>query len=297
MEQIQAELREDFERWKVQIGEDIYVGPNTVGILDVLRAHYLVIDFFATEYGEGVGGIGPKSLTMLHSTLSRQFSGYEHVMKWADNYHLCATLFWGLIKNHPFHDVNKRTALLTLFYHLIKVGRYPCSPPNLSTSREYERLAISIASNNLSAAYPRFRKLSREDDGDIHFVADFLRRNTRKLDKADYRITYHQLDAILRKHGYALVNPDRNQIELSRFQEEPVGLLGSKTRKVWKRVTSIGFPGWNRQVNVETVKKVRKLAYLTVEDGTDSDAFYHESDSLPALIPEFEGLLKRLSDR
>lgn len=109
------ELKEDFERWENEIGEDIYVSNKTIGIMDVLRAHYLIIDFFATEHGEGVGGVGPKNLGLLHSTLSRQFSGYDGKVKWKTDYEVCASLFWGLVKNHAFHDVNKRTAVLHCF--------------------------------------------------------------------------------------------------------------------------------------------------------------------------------------
>lgn len=46
------ELQEDYERWKQQIGDDVYIGYQTIGILDVLRAHYLIIDFFASEHHE-----------------------------------------------------------------------------------------------------------------------------------------------------------------------------------------------------------------------------------------------------
>ena len=81
MEHIDPNLYEDYLRWTKSIGDDPYVSNNCVGIIDVLKAHYLIIDYFFKEYGEGVGGIGPRNLNILHSTLSRQHSAYEGVRK------------------------------------------------------------------------------------------------------------------------------------------------------------------------------------------------------------------------
>lgn len=291
MELSSIALQEDYSRWKSEIGEDIYTGDRTIGILDVLRAHYLVIDFFAKEHGEGVGGVGPKSLGLLHSTMSRQFSGFEKTIKWNTDLEICASLFWGLVKNHAFHDANKRTALLSLFFHLVKIKRYPNA-----THRDYEQLAICVASNSLEN-YPRFSRYKGKHDAEVLFIAEFLRHNTRKMDKADYKVTYSQLNSILRKHGFGLANPDKNQIDLIKISQESRGLFGQNKIPIEKRITSIGFPGWTRQVNVEAVKKVRRITGLTVENGFDSDTFYHEADSLPVLIDEFQNLLKRLANK
>ncbi len=291
------ELREDYARWEKEIGMDVYVTHRTLGICDVLRAHYLIVDFFMSEKEEGIGGIGPKSLTLLHSTLGRQFSGFGNTIKWRADLEICASLFWGLVKNHAFHDANKRTALLSLFYHLIKVKRYPNASQKL-----YEDLAVSVAENSLKEKYPNYSKFSNKPDAEVLFIADFLRRNTRNFDKADYKITYKQLDNILRKnrnrqYRYGLINPDRNQIDLIRIQKEPVGLFGNKFIEVDKKIGSIGFPGWSRQVNPDVIKFVRRETSMETADGIDSEIFFHDADSLPALISEFQGLLKRLANK
>ncbi len=301
MDLISSELYEDYNRWKQQIGEDIYVGHQTIGILDVLRAHYLIVDFFASEHNEGVGGVGPKNLTLLHSTLNRQFSGYEGNVKWNNNLEVCASLFWGLVKNHAFHDVNKRTALLSLFYHLVKVGRYP-----KGSHKIYEELAIRVAANKLEE-YPNFSKYKNKPDAEVLFIASFLNQNTRAMEKTEYKITCRQLDTILRniqlndnilrKYSFKLANPDKNHIDLIKITEENIGLFRKKTILVEQRITSIGFPGWTRQVNIDAVKEIRKRTGLTVENGYDSEAFYHEADALPSLISEFQGLLQKLANK
>jgi death-on-curing protein len=301
MDLLSRELQEDYIRWQQQIGEDIYVGHQTIGILDVLRAHYLIIDFFASEHNEGVGGVGPKSLTLLHSTLSRQFCGYLGNAKWNNNFEICASLFFGLVKNHAFHDVNKRTALLSLFYHLVKVGRYP-----KGSHKIYEELAIRVAANKLED-YPNFSKYKGKPDAEVLFIAGFLNQNTRAMEKTEFKITYRQLDTILRnielednifrKYSFKLSNPDNNHIDLIKITQENVGIFRRKIVPIEQRITSIGFPGWTRQVNIDAIKEVRRRTGLTVENGYDSEAFYHEADALPSLISEFQGLLQKLADK
>ncbi|MBI3170396.1 MAG: Fic family protein [Chloroflexi bacterium] len=291
MDLISKELQEDYERWKNEIGEDPYVSHKTMGILDVLRAHYLIIDFFAHEREEGVGGVGPKNLNLLHSTLSRQFSGYQNKEKWNTDLEICASLFWGLVKNHAFHDVNKRTAILSLFYHLLKLKRFPHRPHKL-----YEQLAICVASNSLEN-YPVYEKYKDKHDAEVLFIADFLSHNTRKMEKTEYKITFRQLDNILRKYEFGLAYSDNNKIDIVKYYDEKVGLLGRKIIQREQRIASIGFPGWTRQVNLTTVKQIRRLTGLTVENGYDSETFYHDADSLPFLINEFQGLLIRLADK
>ena len=75
-----------------------------------------------------------------------------------------------------------------------------------------------------------------------------------------------------------MANPDKNQIDIMRFQEEIVGLFRKEQITTEKRITSINFPGWNRQVSIDTVKNVRNICQLTVEHGIDSEAFFHDQE-------------------
>lgn len=125
------------------------------------EAHFLLADYFC-KTGEGIGGLGPKDIDLLHSALSRQFVQFGGRPKWSDGIDICATLMFGLIKNHPFHDANKRTAFLTSILHLQKIGRTPTV-----SHIDYEDFTVAIADNNLSS---------------IHTTIDFLRHiPTRKF--------------------------------------------------------------------------------------------------------------------
>lgn len=291
VEHIIKELYDDYQRWIEKIEEDPYSGKGKVGIKDVLRAHYLIVDYFAREHGEGIGGVGPKDINLLHSALSRQTTGYSGLRKWNSDFDICATLFYGLIKNHPFHDANKRTAFLTLLYHLRLINRTPDAK-----QKDFETLAVRIASNKLEE-YKYSSRYKNLPDWEVCLISQFLRKNTRSINKNEYLITYRDLNTILQRFSFGMVNPNNNHIEIVRFQEETVGLIRRDKIIVQKRIMVIGFPGWSRQVGIEDLKKVRKLTGLNPDNGVDSEVFFRGAEPFNALIWQFQGPLKRLADK
>lgn len=139
----ESALLAERDRFLEQIKYDPFYSRKTMGLKDVLLIHFELLRYFA-EIGEGVGGIGPKDMKLLESALSRQFTQFDGHVKWKGDLELCATLCYGLVKNHPFHDANKRTAFLTLIIHLARIGRTP------SVSGDFfEDLMVQIAENTL----------------------------------------------------------------------------------------------------------------------------------------------------
>lgn len=117
---VAPEIRAEYLRWVAIIGEESYAGPDTLGIHDVLKAHFLIADFFFGQ-GEGLGGLGPRDVQLLHSALYRQHIAFETAKKWDTHYEIAASLLFGLVKDHPFHDANKRTAFLATLYYLYTI--------------------------------------------------------------------------------------------------------------------------------------------------------------------------------
>lgn len=285
-------VKTEFSRWYKFFGEnDPYTANGNIGIHDVLRAHFLIVDYFYSE-GYGLGGIGPKDPNLLHSAVYRQFTGFDGKDKWETSYERCATLIFGLVKDHPFHDANKRTALLVLLYFLNKIDRTPTV-----AQKELEDFIVNIAEDKLRQ-YRRLIALeSRTNDPEIHFIADYLRRNSRMLDKTNYTITYRELDARLHEFGYCLYNPHKNFIDVCRI-ETSRSLLGlGKLKTKYVKVAQVGFPGWKCQVGKGAIHTVRKETRLVPEKGVDSATFYRGRDALYSLIAEYSGPLERLAYR
>jgi death-on-curing protein len=139
-----APVKKEFERWsKYFERDDAYETIDTIGLVDVLRAHFLIADYFYGE-GYGIAGVGPRDANLLHSSVYRQFVSFGGKDKWTTSFEKCATLLYGLVKDHPFHDANKRTGLLTMLFFLNKMGRYP-----VVKQKELENFVVDIAEDRL----------------------------------------------------------------------------------------------------------------------------------------------------
>ncbi len=303
MEFLHPAVEEEYKRWKNIVGpEDQFQSDYTIGLHDVLAAHFLMIDYFA-EKNYGIGGVGPKSLDLLHSALSRQFTALGGIRKWNGLYEVAATLMFGLIMNHPFHDANKRTALLATLSLLSRKRRVVDLP-----QKRLDSLVVAIAANGLERYFEkdaryqeRLRSLSgpNDTDGKVRIIADFLRRNTRARDDSARTVTYSDLNRVLRRHGYELRNPNGNYINVMRIEPGKPGRflgIGAKPERAIF-LAQIGFPGWKDQVHKAALKRVREATNLTSQDGCDTKVFFEDAEPLAVLISEYAEPLKRLANK
>src|SRR5690606_16909950 len=91
------EIRSEYERWMGKIAiHDPYTSNTIPGLKAVLRAHFLIVAYFYGK-GTGLGGIGPKSVDLLHSALYRPVVSLGGVEKWKTHYEKAATLIYGII--------------------------------------------------------------------------------------------------------------------------------------------------------------------------------------------------------
>lgn len=283
-------VQREYERSLSLVEEDYFESEKYISFKEILKAHFLIIDFFSTSQENITFGV--KDMNLLGSTLGRQISGFGNYQKWRSFEQICATLFYGIIKNHAFHDANKRTALLTLLYHLLKFGR------TIDTKqKEFEKLALCVASDSLDE-YKVFKTKRYKDseDPEINFVADFIRGNTREIEKKYYPITYQEFDNLLKKHGFYLEIASGSFADVMREEKEKK-FFGLIERKYQKKYIQIGFPGWKRQINPRAVKEVLKATGLTAENGIDSKVFFKDAEPLSALLDQYKHPLIRLKDK
>lgn len=291
MIKLEDSVMSEYERWRKIIGpEDPYVSSKTIGIHDALRAHFLLIDFFLAE-GRGIGGVGPRDINLLHSALSRQTVGFGSQDKWDSKYEIAGTLLYGLIMDHPFHDANKRTAILCTLHLLEKVGRYPTI-----TEYKLEKFTVEVAEHAIKNR-KRYKALKKkgEHDVEVKFIAKYLKQNTRNIDKKEHTITYRELKTILNKYNYNLESPKGNYIDIVKITQKRFLLKPGKLKEIKARVGRVGFPGWTTQVLRQNISYVRKKTKLDLIHGIDSQVFYEGIDGLQHLIAKYQGLLRRLA--
>lgn len=290
MDKMEEPVKNEYIRWAKIIGDvDPYDGTHTIGLRTAIRAHFLIADYFYKAQ-TGLGGIGPKSLHLLHSALGRQFASYGGKNKWNDPFDICATVFYGLIKNHSFHDSNKRTALLCLLYQLRKIGYTP-----RSQQKEFETLTVRIAGNDLDDYGKIYRDIKKGNrtDPEINFISRFLRKHTRAFDKRNYEVTYHELKSLFEKVGFTLENQHNHQIDLVRITSERSIMTFGKSVERRQRIFTINFPGWKRKAPTGTIKILRQKAGLV----DDAQVFFKGADPMASLISDYQGPLDRLADK
>lgn len=288
MDGLRKDIREDFDYSLKQYNPSKDCDNALLSEYEVMKAHYYLSDYFLSE-GESVR-FGIHDFNLLSSAVSRQRVSFGSVVKWEEPIQKIATLVFGIDKNHAFNDGNKRTALLSMLLALKKVNRQvSCS------KKEFETLLVRIAANELNR-YKAFKQYVNKPDAEVLFIADFIRRNTRRIDIEYHTLTYAEFNTKLKQFNVWLENPQGNTINVYQTKTKK-GLFGIKMPSQDERILQIGFKGWKKQVYPKTVKSVLKAAGLTPANGVDSKVFYYGAEPEYQLIEEYYSVLKRLKDK
>lgn len=234
--------------------------------------------------------MGVKSFNLLSSAVARQDVGLCGIQKWEDCYHKMGTLLFGITKNHAFEDGNKRTALLSLLLYINKENLQLSYPQKV-----LEDLIVRIAANELPT-YEKYKKYYLgTEDAEVNFIADCIKKFTRKTNKKIYTITYEEFNRRLKKFDVYLDCPKGNCINV--YQNKTIKKMFWFKKKKTHRLMQIGFPGWKRQVNPKAIRSVLSKANLTEENGVDSDVFFKDAEPAYELIREYREPLIRLKDK
>ena len=261
-------IEREYRRWRNKLGGAFPSEPSTIDAGETLYAHFLIAQYFADE-GRGLGGIGPRDDGhLLHSALSRQFVEFGGIRKWSDDLQIAATTLFGLIKNHPFHDGNKRTALLSILRLLQKQGRTASARQNA-----FDDFVVEIAES-----------AERGGDNEIERIAVQLGKITRRVSRNRPVLTYGKLNQVLSGFGFKLSRARNNRIGIVRINDG-------------QEIHRIGFPGMKKQVARGDLKAARKACGLTETDGYDSDAFFGGAASAKELLIEYAAPLRKLAER
>ena len=105
---------------------------------------------------------GVRDENLLASAVNTPFQTFMGNDLYPSIYDKAAQLCYGIVKNHPFTDGNKRTALHSMYVYLIINGF-----DIIATQQEVEDLIIDVAAGNMTNTE----------------LAEWLRENTIKIDK------------------------------------------------------------------------------------------------------------------
>jgi death on curing protein len=268
----------------------------TLSTEDVLQIHEILVQDFA-ESGDPISPPGVKSLHLLESAVSRQYTAHGNTIKYPDPLSNAATLAYGLCNNHPFYNGNKRTALVSMLVHLDKnkITMFHTSQNDL-----YDMI-IGVADHSLGLRKdPRKREQhtpQRRVDDEIEAFVYWLSRRVDKVVRGEKQIRYRQLRNILQRFEYFMENPHKNSIDIVKYEERMVGIIRKRKEREKIHVGTIGYPGDNIVMTLNSIKQVRRMCRLTESDGVDSDSFYNEAATVDAFINKYRTALRKLAKR
>lgn len=255
---------------------------GVISLRDVIDAHFFIVDYFleTPQGAESIRRIGPRDPQRLTAIVDRQLSVSSRNIEAVRDYETCAELFYGLIKDRPFYDCNRRTALLTALYFLAKRKRAPTA-----SHKELEIITRIIASNTIRDR-TAFTPYTKFDDGEIRFLARYLQENNRPIDRRSYSITCLQLNDMLKNVDVCLDNPHGDSIDIIRIETRDA-LFGFRKAKRRSKIGTIAFRGWTRAVSEEDMLRLRAATGLSPIDGLDASRFCNEAPPLPSLINQY----------
>lgn len=265
---------------------------HTITPEEVLQVHDTLVEHFAAS-NDPISPAGVRSMDLLQSAVSRQTTSYGSVLKYPTPIPNAATLLYGLCNDHPFHNGNKRTALVAMLIHLDrnKLALFDTSQHDLFD------LMLRVASHALfGRPDPRARRPRRPPtvDREVEKIAEWLGGRANRVRRGERPITYREMRRILERFGYRLTRPKNNTIEIVKPVEKERWFFPG--RKIYeKHIDTIGWPGEHREVAVSEIKRVRQICRLCEVDGVDSDAFYDNTAVIDSFVNTYRTLLRRLS--
>lgn len=266
---------------------------------DVIELHSILTDNYnLLPEMEEISPKGIKNEDMLHSAVSRQFVGSGDYYKYNDPYTNCATLVFGIIKNHSFHNGNKRLGLLCLIKHLYLNNLV--IRPGLGNNQVFELLRL-LADNSLNEHsrqyyknfYNRYRKAKWTDETAIDYLAFWLNAST-----------VHKNTS--KKNNSIKIQEFRQIIESKGLEFEQNGTRITITKKLEKTILQKIFgvsKSFKKTYNLHTLKdvklgfceQIRKDFDLTMLDGVDNVSFYDDNNFLNEQVVLYKRIIYRLA--
>jgi death-on-curing protein len=148
----------------------------------VRALHETIFREFRDE-GDPIGIPGIKSIDMLESACMRPHTSFGSVEKYESTLEKLAALFYSLVMNHPFHDGNKRTAVVSLISGL-SLNKLYFKPE--TTDESIFGMVVSLAKGDFP---PNHGHLRPQADFVVSELYSWLLASTTQQIISEYRTT------------------------------------------------------------------------------------------------------------
>lgn len=267
----------------------------------VIHLHQLLSEnYHLIDKMDPVEPPGVKNHTILESAVFRQKIGSGDWLKYGTIFKNCATLVFGLVKNHPFHNGNKRVAFLAMIKHLFENG-YVIKADSKHDDIYYVLLAL--ADNKLEkeiekidkSIYNRYRKIKKvTDDIHIEVLSDWIRKiSESKTVSIKSKLKITQLKDILAKKD---IHIDLNGTFITLFQLQSKRVLGViPSGKIRVNEKTYGLGNSKTEIGIKVILQIRKDYNLTHADGFDTKTFYDSESFIDNEMITYKRIIYKLS--
>jgi len=219
---------------------------------------------------------------MLASAVFRPHTALGEILKYPTVETSAAALLCGITHDHPFHNGNKRTALVSTLVFLDKNGFFPEFDENQAF-----QLVMKLAMHQIV-------NFQQKDlaDREVLAVAEWFCERCRPVEKGDRAISFRKLRSILASYGCEFEFTPGKKVSITRNKKEK-RIFRSSIRRFH---TKVHYSDEGRDLPISKIQKIRKDLCLNDLHGIDSHAFYDKDPMMATdFIARYRKTLNRLA--
>ncbi|MCU1326858.1 MAG: hypothetical protein JWN34_2228 [Bryobacterales bacterium] len=233
---------------------------------------------------------GVKSEHLLESACMRPQTGWPSDAKYPTVEMAAAALVHSVVNNHPFHNGNKRSALVAMMVFLDRNNHW--LRPTVQQSDLYMWI-LEVARHRVLPDGYQYPNLA---DYEVQAMADWIRKNSRPIERSERPITWRQLKSILEhQFGCTFESRTRGKVTIRRIVTVRSRNLLRGFRREDQRQYLMTIGGEGREVGLGTVKSLRSALCLTEDFNIDSAVFYGDVRSADQFISKYQRVLRDLA--
>ncbi|GAA2159032.1 death-on-curing family protein [Humibacillus xanthopallidus] len=252
-----------------------------LSVEEICQVHEALVRDFAAS-GDPIDPPGVREDHLLRSAAARPETSLGDVRKYDTVESYAAALLHSLVHNHPFHNGNKRTALVSMLVLLDRNNiLLTC------VEKDLFRQVLRVAQHRLVPVGSTER-----NDREVLAIAAWICANSRPIQRGDRLLKFKELRRILVNLG-CRIGPSLpgNKIKFERDVEERV--LGFRRTRTL-RVTA-GHRNEGSDVEPSQLSYIRRELRLDDKNGYDAGYFYGSDPREPdEFIGQYRTLLRRL---
>jgi death-on-curing family protein len=252
-----------------------------LGAADVENIHWILVEEFS-EHNDPISPPGVRDHSLLEGAVFRPQTSLGDDLKYPTVPMSAAALLHSLVLDHAFYNGNKRTGLVS---SLVFLEKNHC----LLESDEFElfQFVLKVAKHDLCDHFDGPFGADRE----VATISEWFFEHTRPVQTGDRRLQFRDLRRILNHYQCHIQLLPGSRVLITRIISREGWFL-----RRGRRLQSHNFyAGEGRDVEVNTLQRIRRDLWLDEQHGVDSLAFYGSEPGITEFIAKYRMTLQRLA--